>query len=241
MSKRAAEDEIGDATKKQFDEPTNGHDNHAVAEGEIAQDAAVEKSAESKPVLYHIQHYSSSRPLIAIHELGLADKIDVKVLTHPEIKTEEFLAMNPHGTIPVFKTAEGKVLLESGAITLHLVEKYGGLDHPLFGKPEQRPQLLQWLFYAPATLYPAILPAYGSDAEAKEKAQERLNSAQLAFISSELGTKQFILGDDFSLADVSLAYELAGLSHLKWLSKFPNVQDYINRLLERPAFKVVFG
>jgi hypothetical protein len=100
MSKRSAEEEIGEATKKQFTEDgTNGNGVHAVEEGAIVANAADEKSAESKPTLYHIQYFSSSRPLFVIHELGIADKINIKVMEHADLKGEEFLAMNPHGTV----------------------------------------------------------------------------------------------------------------------------------------------
>lgn len=102
MSKRSAEESIGEAEKKQFvEEQANGTAVHAIEEGAKAADAAAEKNADSKPTLYHILHYSSTRPLVVIKELGIGDKINIKEITAPELKTEEYLAMNPHGTVRI--------------------------------------------------------------------------------------------------------------------------------------------
>lgn len=57
-------------------------------------------SADAKPVLYHSIYMCSSRPLAVIHEMGIEDKVDVKVICdHAELKKPEFLALNPHGTV----------------------------------------------------------------------------------------------------------------------------------------------
>jgi glutathione S-transferase len=244
MSKRSAEEEIGEAEKKQFtEEVANGNGVHVVAEEERAANVEEEKKAESKPILYHIQHFSSSRPLFVIHELGITDKIDIKVLPASELKSEEVMSLNPHGTIPIFKTASGEVILESGAIAFHLLEKYGGLDHPLWGKPEQRAKLLQWLWYAPSTLYPAFVAACvpGAVEEEKAKILEKLNEKHLAFIASELGDKPFLLGDDFTLADLFIGYDLSGLQYLKWLSKYPSLEAYVSRVNARPSYQLGFA
>lgn len=149
--------------------------------------------------------------------------------------------MLAHGQVPIFKTENGDIMLESGAMAMYLLEKYGGLDHALFGKPEQRPQLLQWLWYAPTTLYSAMGAAWVGDDAAKAAAKAKVNKQHLAFIARELGEKPFILGDDFTLADVFLGYELSGLNYLKWLDEYPKIVAYVDRVNERPSFKSAFG
>lgn len=240
MSKRSSSGEVVESEKKSFEEPVAAEVNHAVDVQKIVEDKAAEKSAETKPVLYHIQHWSSSRPLIIMHELGLLDKIDIKVVSVEDIKKEDFLALNPHGTIPILKMPCGKVVLESGAMAMHLVEKYGGLDHPLFGKPENRLEMLQWLFYAPSTLYPMVGGYYITDEAGRQKLLDRLNKQHLPFLAKSLGDKKFLCGDEFTLADAFMGYELAGLQHLKWLENFPTLDAYVGRLMQRPSFAATF-
>ena len=103
MSKRAAEDapevEV-EVTKKPFDaEATNGNGTHAIAEDAKAADAHAEAAATAKPVLYHSRHAFSTRAMVLIHELGIAEKFDVKVLDMADLKKDDFLAVNPHGTV----------------------------------------------------------------------------------------------------------------------------------------------
>lgn len=133
--------------------------------------------------------------------------------------------------------------MESGAIALHLAEKFGGTEHALFGKPEQRAQLLQWLFYAPATLYYAMIPGFESDDEmlmAKAKAKAKLTTTILPYIATQLGSKPFMLGDDYTLADAFLGYELYGLYHLQWMNDFPTLKEYVARLISRESWKQVY-
>ena len=141
---------------------------------------------------------------------------------------------------PVFKTETGEVLLESGAIAMHLLEKYGGLNHALFGKPEQRAKLLQWLWYTPSTLYSAMGAFWMGDDASKAEAQKKLEKQHLVFIASELGSKPYILGDDFTLADVFLGYEMSGLHYLKSLANFPTLVAYVERVNARPSFIAAF-
>lgn len=100
MSKRAAEDIIGDAEKKICTEEAKAENgNHGVADEAKAVDAKVEITLSNKPTLYHSPHYSSTRPLIVIEELGLKDKINVKMCLDKEHKKPEFIAINAHGTV----------------------------------------------------------------------------------------------------------------------------------------------
>lgn len=142
----------------------------------------------------------------------------------------------------MYTTEDGEHVLESGAIAWYLTEKFGGKDHALFGKPEQRAKLLQWMFYSPATFYPSIAAAYAepalSNAEEKAKLKKRVNETVLVQLARELGDKKYLLGDEFTLADIAIGYELVGAHHLGWLgSDFPTLQAYMSRLMERESFK----
>lgn len=102
MSKREAEEIIGEAEKKPFvADSASGESSHAVNEGAKASDVAAETALSNKPVLYHIQHYSSSTPWIVIEELGIKDKIRIQECKNDEHKTGEAGAHNPHGFVRI--------------------------------------------------------------------------------------------------------------------------------------------
>jgi len=83
----------------------------------------------SKAVLYHFPTSRSSRVHWLINEFeenGLEDICDVKHidLYKGEQKSEEFLKINPLGSLPAFVDEDGQTIVESGAIILYLGDKY---------------------------------------------------------------------------------------------------------------------
>jgi glutathione S-transferase len=210
--------------------------------------------SESKPVLYHLPFFCSSRPLQVIHALGIEDKIDVKVVDWPTIKSPEYLKLNPHGSVPTLVESDGSVIIESGAIALHLAEKYAGKDSVLLGGPDnsgKRAKLLQWLFYAPATMYPLMavgyaeshLPEGAKDPSRVARAKERFQTCA-ALVRDSLGDKDFLLGtSEPTLADIFVGYEMFGAQHLQWIDEasFPTLVKYVDRLKALPSFKKTYG
>lgn len=143
----------------------------------------------------------------------------------------------------MFKTEEGEYIFESGAISLFLVEKYGGEQVSILGAPEKRAKLLQWIFYAPSTLYPMFAPAYSEkDADKLAKLKENFQTKAFTTISNALGeSSPYLLGEQFTLADVAVGYLLVGAKQLGWVEGFPKIAAYVDRLMERPSFQAVYA
>jgi glutathione S-transferase len=75
--------------------------------------------------------------------LGLPyEWVEVSVLKG-ETRTEEFLAMNPAGQVPVVRFADSGVLAQSNAIMLHLAQNTDLIP----ADPFTRALMLQWLFW----------------------------------------------------------------------------------------------
>lgn len=55
----------------------------------------------SKATLYHIPFYSSTPAVLAVHELGITDKVEVRLSTDGAHKAGEVGAANPHGFVRV--------------------------------------------------------------------------------------------------------------------------------------------
>lgn len=140
--------------------------------------------------------------------------------------------------LPILILPGGQVMLESGAISLYLVEKYGGADHRLLGPASKRAELLMWLFYVPCTIYPQLGAGFSQDEAKKNAAKEKLETVILPYVVKHLGDKQFLLGDTYTLADLFLAYELGGLHYLSWLdaAKFPTLAEYCKRTVQNEAW-----
>lgn len=141
----------------------------------------------------------------------------------------DFLAINPMGKVPAIVDGDFK-LWESGAILLYLAEKYGQMTL----SPEQRAELTQWVLFANATLGPGIFV---------EASRERETPHLLTPLNQIFERQPFLLGEQFSVADVAVGAILAYIPMMLKLdlSAYPAVLNYIKRLSERPAFQKAIG
>lgn len=92
---------------------------------------------KGRATLYHIPFWSSSRPLMAIRELGLGeDDVEVKVISEAQLKNSpEIAEICPQKKLPVFVTEDGFPMVESGAMyvtsqTSQLIASEFGLTLP---------------------------------------------------------------------------------------------------------------
>ena len=87
----------------------------------------------------------------ALEEVG--QPYEVRLVTFKEMKEPAHRRLQAFGQIPTYE--EGSlVLFESGAIVLHIAERYGGL---LPADPEARARAIAWMFAALTTVEPPIV------------------------------------------------------------------------------------
>jgi glutathione S-transferase len=165
-----------------------------------------------------------------LEELGETYEFVLLDLAAGEHRQTDFLAINPFGKVPALVDNDLK-LWESGAILLYLAEKYGKTPDSI----EARNFVNQWVLFANATLGVGL---FVEASRAKE-------TPRLLAPLNEILTKQpFILGEEFTVADVAvgsiLAYVPMMLKDVD-LSPYTAVVDYIQRLTARPAFQKTIG
>lgn len=153
-------------------------------------------------------------------------QLDMKAGEHLK---PEFLVTNPFGKVPAITEGEFK-LWESGAILLYLAEKHNQLPNT----PERRAEIYQWVLFANSTLGQGIFIEANRDRE-----MPRL----LTPLNQRLKDQPFVMGQQFSVADVAVGSILAYIPVMLQLdlSDYPEVLNYIQRLSQRPAFQKVMG
>jgi len=137
-------------------------------------------------------------------------------------------------------------MYESGAIVEYLVERYGnGRLAPPPGSP-RRAQYLQWLHWSEATAMPGLAdffqhsmmrPPEERVARIADEGKARV-ARWLGVLDAHLAGKTYLVGDEFTAADVMMGYTLQGAKFGGLLEpRFANVLAYVARLAERPAFQ----
>lgn len=186
---------------------------------------------------------------IALEEMGLVYEPHLVTLSDADVKSPEFLSLNPNNKIPAIIDPNGPDgapvgLFESGAILIYLAEKTGKL---IGNSPAEKAKVIQWLMFQMGGLGPMFgqmgffVKFAGSEIEDPRPRERYVNEGKrlLAVLEKELSDKEWIAGD-YSIADIAIAPWLAALNFYEakdlvgW-EDFPNVNAYLERFLARPA------
>ena len=192
--------------------------------------------------VYHVRGTRSVRPLWLCFELDLPVEI-VPVDFAPSYRdTPQWRAISAAGKVPALRDGD-VTMFESGAMLDFILERYGaGRLRPAPGTA-QSAAYLQWSWFAEATLIRplGIVRLVRDDSGAAEGLAEegrRKLMDSLAAVDAALANRDFLLGADFSAADIMMGYSLALLAHFKALDdQHPNVAAYLVRLRGRDAFR----
>lgn len=160
--------------------------------------------------------------------------------------TPEFLAMNPNGLVPVLRDNNGPALFEAGAILRYLANRYA--EGPFWPQAlEARTLVDMWAEWVKVSVIstftkPIFWPLIRqSDAErdtaALAVATDNLTRL-LKIAEARLSQHHWLVGDDFTLADVqlgSLLYRYYSLDFKR--AELPALRRYYDRLTQRSAYQ----
>jgi glutathione S-transferase len=157
-----------------------------------------------------------------------------------ESTTPAHLARNPAGRTPVLELASGETIAESNAILLYLAEGTPFLPGDLL----ERARVWQWLFFEQNFLEPNVGTARfwrltGRDAERTKDCAARVESGRAALVALErhLEGRRFLVGDAYTVADVSLfAYaHVAGDAGID-MEPYPAVRAWLDNVRGTEGF-----
>ncbi|MFT7252684.1 MAG: GST-like protein [Paracoccaceae bacterium] len=204
-----------------------------------------------------IQLYSFPTPngvkvSIALEEMGLPYEAHLVTLSDADVKSAEFLSLNPNNKIPAIIDPNGPDgqpigLFESGAILMYLAEKSGQL---MGTTATQKHHVQQWLMFQMGGLGPmfgqlGFFYKFAGAAIEDPRARDRYIGEAVRLLSvldKQLEGQDWVVGD-YSIADIAIAPWLRGLEYygakevVGW-SDFTNVVSYLDRFLARPAVQI---
>jgi glutathione S-transferase len=190
--------------------------------------------------LYEFGPTRSIRVRWTLQELGV-DFESVKInLVAGDHRRPEFLKINPAGKLPVLVDGD-LVLTESVAIVLYLAEKYRDKGLIPAGL-QQRAQVYRWLLFAATeleqplwrisrhtALYPENQRLPGDVVLASQEFKD-----MATVVEQHMQRRQFVVGDDVTVADFVMAYTLDWGNEARLLDAFPQLLSYMKRMYARP-------
>ena len=153
----------------------------------------------------------------------------------PEMKSEDFLAVNPMGKVPTIRHG-GVVVTEAAAICAYLADAFpeAGLAPP----PQERGAYYRWMFFAAGPLEAATINSalkFEVPPERESMIGYGTLEAVLDTLEAAVSASEYIAGADFSAADVYVGSHLGFAFQFGSLEKRPAFVDYWARLENRPA------
>lgn len=183
----------------------------------------------------------SLRRVLAVAKIIGIDIERVNVdLFKGESHTPEFLKLNPHGLTPVLQEGD-TIIWEASAINIYLADK---VSSPLLGKTsKERYEVLQWMFWSGEQWRVFSTLLFNERVAGRAMGQpEDVSIVNLMLkniraaahvLDAHLADRQFIVGDELTLADIDIAAPFSQVHRTKApLAEFPNLRAWQQRLLD---------
>lgn len=185
--------------------------------------------------LFHAPNTRSAGVRVLLEELGADYALQSVNFKKHEQRDAPYLAVNPMGKVPAIVHGDALVT-EQPAIYLFLADLYAerglapALDHPLRGP------YLRWMVFYGSSFEPALVDR----ALKREPAPPSLcpygdYDTMLATLTAQLRKGPYLLGEQFSAADVLWGTALGWTTAFKLVPDLPEIMAYVQRIKERPA------
>ena len=181
----------------------------------------------------------SHRVELFLSLLGLDFELVDVDLVNGEHKQPAFLARNPFGQVPVLDD-NGQMINDSNGILVYLARKYDADGRWYPADPVQAAEVQRWLSVAAGQIAngPAaarLVNVFGAQLD-KDALVEKSHTL-LGVMETELGSREFLVGNSPTIADV------AGYTYIAHapegdvsLANYPNVRDWLARVEALPRF-----
>lgn len=188
--------------------------------------------------LYYSPGACSLASHIALCEAGLKFEIaQVDRAKKVPSTGEDYLQVTAKGYVPALRLDDGAVLTEGTAILPYIADRNPASTLAPAAGTLARYRLHEWLGYINSEIHKAFGAFFSPSAtdQMKQAARDTLTK-RLDFTENELGSRSFLLGERFSVADCYLFTILSWLrfSSLE-LSQWSRLQAYYTRIGARPA------
>ncbi len=187
-------------------------------------------------VLHHHPHSRASTVVWMLEEIGVPYELAHVDLQGGAHKAPEILKLNPMGKLPILVDGD-EVVTESAAIGLYLADRYAaGRLAPALDDP-RRGTYLRWSLFAPSVIEPGLMAKAAGWTYKEGQAGWGSHEAMITAMESALSHGDYLLGEQFTMADVIFGGTVRFMLTFKMLEARRLFEAYSNRLAGRPALQ----
>lgn len=163
---------------------------------------------------------------------------ELEILDHDSVKSEEYLRINPQGSVPAIVDGD-TVVTQNIAVQTYIDAKYP--DANILGatsSPAQRAEIMHWLAFINSDVHKSFGPLFGADGFVKDKAAQadlednakKKIVGLLEYPNEKLSTQDYLTGSK-TTADIYLYVILTWAKKMKLdLSSYKNFNAFISRI-----------
>ena len=187
--------------------------------------------------LYWSKQTRAARAVWMLEEAGVEYQlVDAAIGAEDRIDSEEFREASPMGKVPALVDGDVK-MSESAAICLYVADRYSsGSLAPAVVDPA-RGKFLYWIMYTPAVIEPAMNEKFNEIEPNPHRSGHGSFELMIKTLEDGLGEREWILGDQFTAADVMLGSSVVFMQMFGMLEASPVLSAYADRCLARGAYQ----
>lgn len=190
--------------------------------------------------LYYATGTCSLSPHIVLLEAGLPFELEkVSLASKKTASGADYLEVNPKGYVPALRLDDGDVLTEGPAIVQYLADKVPDKQLVPPAGTMARYHAIEWLNFISTEIHKTfgVLFKPNVPEETKQAAHDTL-AARLQIVERQLQGREYVTGNQFSVADAYLFTVLGWAKPLKFdLGRWPGIQAYQQRVAARPTVR----
>jgi glutathione S-transferase len=188
--------------------------------------------------LYYSPGACSLSPHIVLREAGLPfTPVLASTKTHQLADGTDYYTINPKGYVPLLELDDGQRLTEGPVIVQYVADQVPAKQLAPAAGTMQRYRLQEWLNFITSELHKGFSPLFNKDfPDAGKEIYKKKLVDRLAWVDGQLKGKQYLMGDQFTVADAYL-FTVAGWGQYVGVDIKPlaNLSAYMARVAVRPA------
>jgi len=187
--------------------------------------------------LYYLTSACSLASNIALREAGLKFEL-VKVDRKTKIASDglDYREVNPKGYVPALKLDNGEVLTENVVVLQYIADRNPAAKLAPPAGTLERYRLMEWLSFINSEIHKSFTPLFRQEAPDAAKDYTRtVLGGRLDYLEKAFGTRSFLMGEQFTIADAYLFTVLGWGAHVGVdLARWPQLKRFHERVGARP-------
>ena len=188
--------------------------------------------------LYYLTGACSLASAISLLEAGLKfELVKVDRKTRRAADGLDFNEVNPKGYVPALTLVNGEVLTENVAVLQYIADRNPAAKLAPAAGTLERYRLMEWLSFINSEIHKSFSPLFRAEAHEAVKEYARANlTRRLDYAERALGSKPYLMGEQFTVADAYLYVVLGWGTHVNVdIGRWPQLKRLHDRVGARPC------